>query len=93
MAQVDISDIRRAERMLRDLEGDYIKEFRKDVKNIAKPIQQSIKSNIKNTKMNPPLSGMTQVHFGRVAWGTDYTPAGSRRPKPIKSALIQRVPE
>ena len=93
MAQVEISDIRRAERMLRDLEGDYIKEFRKDVKDIAKPIQQSIKSNIKSTKMNPPLSGMTQVHFGRVAWGTDYTPAGSRRPKPIKSALIQRVPE
>ena len=93
MAQVEISDIRRAERMLRDLEGDYIKEFRKDIKAIAKPIQQSIKSGITNTKMNPPLSGMTQVHFGRVAWGTNYAPAGARRPKPIKSALIQRVPE
>jgi len=93
MAQVEVTDIRRAERMLRDLEGDYIKEFRKDIKSIAKPIQQGIKSGITNTKMNPPLSGMTQVHFGRVAWGTDYAPSGSRRPKPIKSALIQRVPE
>ena len=92
MAQVEISDIRRAERMLRDLEGDYIKEFRKDVKNIAKPIQRKIKSGIKGTKMNPPLSGMKQVHYGRVAWGTNYTPSGEKRPKPIKSALIQRTP-
>src|SRR6056297_2599533 len=93
MAQVEVTDIRRAERMLRDLDKEYIKEFRKDIKSIAKPIQQGIKSGITNTKMNPPLSGMTQVHFGRVAWGTDYAPAGARRPKPIKSALIQRVPE
>ena len=93
MAQVEVTDIRRAERMLRDLDKEYVKEFRKDIKAIAKPIQQGIKSGITNTKMKPPLSGMKQVHFGRVAWGTNYTPAGSRRPKPIKSALIQRVPE
>lgn len=92
MAQVQISDIRRAERMLRSLEGDYIKEFRKDIKSIAKPIQKAIKSGITNTKMNPPLSGMKQVHFGRVAWGTDFS-GGGRRPKPIKSALIQRTPQ
>jgi len=92
MAQVEVTDIRRAERMLRDLDQQYIKEFRKDVKSIAKPIQNSIKTGITNTKLNPPLSGMKQVHFGRVAWGTDYAPSGPR-PKPIKSALIQRVPE
>jgi len=93
MAQVEVTDIRRAERMLRDLDKEYVKEFRKDIKAIAKPIQQGIKSGITNTKMKPPLSGMKQVHFGRVAWGTNYAPAGARRPKPIKSALIQRVPE
>jgi len=93
MAQVEISDIRRAERMLRDLDKEYVKEFRTDIKGIAKPIQQSIKTGITNTKMDPPLSGMKQVHFGRVAWGTNYAPSGARRPKPIKSALIQRVPE
>ena len=93
MAQVEVTDIRRAERMLRDLDKEYVKEFRKDIKAIAKPIQQGIKSGITNTKMKPPLSGMKQVHFGRVAWGTNFAPAGAKRPKPIKSALIQRVPE
>lgn len=92
MAQVEISDIRRAERMLRDLDKEYVKEFRQDIKSIAKPIQQSIKSGITYTKMNPPLSGMQQVHFGRVAWGTNFATAGSKRPKPIKSALIQKTP-
>ena len=93
MAQIEISDIRRAERMLRDLDEDYVKEFRKDIKSVAKPIQQSIKSGITYTKMNPPLSGMRQVHFGRVAWGTDYAPGGAPRPKPVKSALIQKTPQ
>lgn len=92
MAQIDVSDIRTAERLLRDLDSDYLKEFRKDVKDIAKPVQREIKTGITYTKMNPPLTGMKQVHFGRVAWGTDYAGSG-KRPKPIKSALIQRVPE
>jgi len=92
MAQIEISDIRRAERMLRDLDKEYVKEFRQDIKAIAKPIQQSIKSGITYTKMSPPLSGMQQVHFGRVAWGTDFAPGGAKRPKPIKSALIQKTP-
>jgi len=93
MARVEITDIRRAERMLRDLDAEYLKEFRQDIKSIAKPLQQSIKSGINYTKANPPLSGMKQVHFGRVAWGTDYAPGGAPRPKPIKSALIQRTPQ
>lgn len=93
MAKVEITDIRRAERMLRDLDAEYLKEFRQDIKSIAKPLQQKIKSRITYTKASPPLSGMRQVHFGRVAWGTDYTPSGEKRPKPIKSALIQRTPQ
>jgi len=93
MARIEITDIRRAERMLRDLDAEYVKEFRQDIKAIAKPIQQSIKSGITYTKANPPLSGMRQVHFGRVAWGTNFAPAGAKRPKPIKSALIQRTPQ
>ena len=101
MARIEITDIRNAERMLRDLDEDYVKEFRKDIKSVAKPIQQSIKSGITYTKANPPLKGrapdykygMRQIHYGRVAWGTDYAPGGEKRPKPIKSALIQRVPE
>lgn len=93
MANVEISDIKRAERMLRDLEGDYLKTFRREAKEIGKPVQKNIKSAITYTKMSPPLSGMRQVHFGRVAWGTTYAPSSAPRPKPIKSALIQRTPE
>lgn len=93
MASVDITDIKRAERMLRDLGGDYLKTFRKEAKEIAKPVQDKIKSSITHTKGSPPLSGMKQVHFGRVAFGTTYAPAGAPRPKPIKSALIQRTPQ
>ena len=92
MARVDITDIRVAERMLKDLDEDYLKEFRKDVKDIAKPVQRRIKAGITYTKMNPPIRGMKQVHFGRVAWGTNWAGDGPK-PKPAKSALIQRVPE
>jgi len=99
MADIEISDIRRAERMLRDLDKDYVKEFRKDVRAIAKPIQQSIKSGITYSKSNPPLRGrspeykygMRQIHYGRVAWDTDHA-GGDKRPKPAKSALIQKTP-
>ena len=92
MARVDITDIRVAERMLKDLDQQYLKEFRNDVKGIAKPVQRHIKAGITYTKANPPIRGMKQVHFGRVAWGTNWAGDGPK-PKPVKSALIQRVPE
>lgn len=92
MARVEITDIRVAERMLKDLDQDYLKEFRKDVRDIAKPLQKKIKAGIKYSRMNPPIRGMKQVHFGRVAFGTTWGGDGPK-PKPAKSALIQRVPE
>lgn len=92
MARIEITDIRNAERMLKDLDQNYLKEFRKDIRAIAKPVQREIKAGITYTKANPPISGMKQVHFGRVAWGTDYS-SGGPAPKPIKSALIQRTPQ
>lgn len=92
MARVDITDIRVAERMLKDLDDNYLKEFRKDVRGLAKPVQDRIKAGITYTKMNPPISGMKQVHFGRVAWDTNWAGDGPK-PKRAKSALIERVPE
>jgi len=92
MARVEVTDIRVAERMLKDLDEDYLKEFRQDVRAIAKPLQKKIKAGITYTKMNPPIRGMKQVHFGRVAFGTNWAGDGPK-PKPAKSALIQRVPE
>lgn len=66
------------------LDKEYVKQLRKDFRQIAKPVQASVKSAIP-TKANPPLSGMRQVHFGRLAWGSRYG-AGA---KPSKSVLIQ----
>ena len=93
MARISITDIRVAERMLKDLDQDYLKEFRKEIRAIAKPVQRQIKSRITYTRSNPPISGMKQVHFGRVAWGTTYQSGGGPAPKPAKSALIQRTPQ
>jgi len=93
MARIEITDIRNAERMLRDLDGDYLKEFRKEIKAIAKPVQREIKAGITYTRANPPIRGMKQVHFGRVAWGTTYQSPNAPAPKPAKSALIQRTPQ
>ena len=53
------------------LDREYVKQLRKDFKAIARPVQQSVKKNIP-TKARPPLSGMRQVHFGRLAWGSRY---------------------
>lgn len=75
---------------IRKIDQRYINDFRANAREIAKPVQQGIKRELNRfSRANPPLSGMRQVHFGRVAWGTDYAPAGSPRPKPYNSALIE----
>lgn len=82
-------------RILRGIDDDYYKSFRANAKSIAKPVQAEIKRGIikKGTKMNPPLSGMRQVHFGRVAWGSDWAGSGSvSKPKPADSAIIEVPP-
>lgn len=66
------------------LDKEYVKQLRKDFKAIARPVQESVKSAIPS-KANPPMSGMRQVHFGRLAWGSRFG-AGS---KPSKSVLVQ----
>jgi hypothetical protein len=76
-------------RILRSLDEDYFKQFRRDVKDIAGGVRDSIQRELRTfSRANPPLSGMRQVHFGRVAFGTTYAPAGRSRPKPYDSALI-----
>ena len=76
-------------RILKSLDDDYYKQFRRDVKDIAGGVRNSIQRELRKfSRANPPLSGMRQVHFGRVAWGTTYAPAGRPRPKPYDSALI-----
>lgn len=71
-------------RTIMKLDRDYVKQLRKDFKAIAKPVQAEVKKAIP-TKAKPPLSGMRQVHFGRLAWGTTF----GNKPKPTRSVLIQ----
>jgi len=83
-----ITDYREVIRKLQKLDSQYVTQMRKNFREIAKPVQTEIKRQIP-AKMNPPISGMRQVHFGRVAWGTNHQAEGYPRPKPAKSALIQ----
>lgn len=88
-SRLEITNLDETLRILKGLDEDYFKQFRRDVKNIAGGVRDGIQRELrKYSRANPPLSGMRQVHFGRVAWGTTYAPAGSRRPKPYDSALI-----
>lgn len=89
-ARFEITNVHDVLRILKSLDEDYYKQFRAEAKNIAKPVRDSIQGELRKfSRANPPLSGMRQVHFGRVAWGTDYAPAGRPRPKPYDSALIE----
>lgn len=92
---VHYTDFYWVQKQLKELDNDYYKEFRREAKFLAKPLQKEIKREISRagTRSNPPLSGMTQVNFGRVAWGTTYSPAGYSKPKPANSALIELPPQ
>ena len=74
-------------KVLRDIDSKWIGEMRKDFRKIGKIAQKEV-SNAIPGKGSPPLSGMKQVHFGRLAWGTTYGGAG-KKPRPAKSVLIQ----
>jgi hypothetical protein len=82
--RLEITNWNEVMKVLVKLDKDYVKQLRKDFRAIAKPVQKEIKSAIPS-KSKPPLSGMRQVHFGRLAWGSSFG-AGH---KPSKSVLIQ----
>lgn len=83
-ARLEITNWNEVMKQLRDLDKDYIKELRKDFRRIAKEPQRLVKAAIPG-RSQLPLSGMRQVHFGRLAWGSRFG-AGA---KPSKSVLIQ----
>lgn len=73
---------------LKDIDADYVVGLRKNFKRIARGPQQSVQRAIPG-KSKPPLTGMTQVWFGRLAWGSTWGGIGGSSPKPSKSVLIQ----
>jgi hypothetical protein len=74
-AEVTASDIKRINKMLKEFEPGLLKEIRREIKTIAKPIDDQIKRNIPST---PPMSGMGGVvksrngnyyiNEGRLRW-------------------------
>lgn len=90
---VEYTDFNYVMKELRELDNDYYKEFRRNAKEVAKDLQSEIQTGIRKagTRANPPLSGMKQVHFGRTAWGSNFSD-GSVKAKPADSAIIQVPP-
>lgn len=85
--RLEITNYNEIYRTLLKIDKVYLRELRKDFKKIGKPVQASIRKAIP-ARNKPPLSGMKQVHFGRLAWGTTYA-GGGDKPKTAKSVLIQ----
>ena len=84
---IEITNMDEVLKVLRDIDSKWIGEMRKDFRKVGKIAQKEV-SNAIPGKGSPPLSGMRQVHFGRLAWGTTYGGAGTK-PRPAKSVLIQ----
>jgi hypothetical protein len=74
-------------RELNKLDKTWVTELKKDFRRIAKEPQKAVQNAIPS-RSRAPLSGMKQVHFGRLAWGTTYA-GGGPKPKPAKSVLVQ----
>jgi hypothetical protein len=82
--RLEITNWNEVMKVLVKLDKTYVKAMRADFRRIAKSVQDEVRKGIPN-KSNPPLSGMKQVHFGRLAWGSSY----GKGAKPAKSVLIQ----
>lgn len=87
--QLNSSDIREMNRALKQIEPNLLKQMRKEIKAIAKPIEQQMKANIPN---RPPMSGMGGVvkyrdgsyaiNEGRLRWdGQGLNPAAGKMSK------------
>lgn len=87
VVRLEITNLAEVLKVLKDLDQEYIKNLRKNFKAVGKEAQTAVKRAIPD-KNNPPMSGMRQVHFGRLAWGTTWG-GGGGRPRPAKSVLIQ----
>ncbi len=77
-AVVELSDWRYLIKELNKLNREMHKELKKDFRQIAAPVQKSIKNEISK---RPPLSQMAKAKIpGRTTWGTG---------KPARSAIIR----
>lgn len=84
VVRLEITNWNEIMKTLRGLDKKYVQDLRKEFRSIAKPVQDKVRRAIPS-KAKPPLSGMKQVHFGRLAWGSTY----GAKAKPAKSVIIQ----
>ena len=77
--ELSASDIKAMNRRLREIEPSLLKQMRKDIKDIAKPVQTQIKQNIPSSA---PMSGMAKGS-GRLSW------FGSTKPQ--TTAIYNRI--
>lgn len=82
--RLEITNWNEVMKVLVKLDKTYVSAMRAEFKKIARPVQQEVKNAIPG-RGKPPLSGMKQVHFGRLAWGSTY----GKGAKPSKSVLVQ----
>ena len=85
--RLEITNYNEIYRTLLKLDKTYLAQLKRNYKDIGRDVQTAIRKAIPS-KAKPPLPGMKQVHFGRLAWGTTYSPDG-KRPRNSKSVLIQ----
>lgn len=86
--RLEITNWNEVMKVLKDIDGDYVKSLRRNFKQIAQGPKQKITKAIPG-KNSPPLRNMKQVWFGRLAWGTTWGGVGGEPPKPAKSVLVQ----
>jgi hypothetical protein len=100
--ELNSKDIRDMNRALREIEPGLLKEMRKDIRQIAKPIEKRMKSNIPST---PPMSGMGAVvkyksgnyaiNEGRLRWdGQGLNPSAGKMRKnyaPNSTSISQAI--
>jgi hypothetical protein len=55
IANLDVGDVKRMLKRLKDIEPGLVREYRREIKKIAQPVVTQMKTNIPN---NPPMSGM-----------------------------------
>jgi hypothetical protein len=77
---LDITDYRKMMVTVRKIEPTLIKQMRSDIRDIASPIRDDIKSAIPSTR---PLSGMV-TKVGRLSWTKTMNTA-----RPLKSVTIE----
>lgn len=89
--KVYATDWRLFAKELNKTDKEAAKQLRRDFKVIMRPVQKSVKDEIKTLKRSGPMKGMR--HGGRTGWGTNFGsvggPVSGAKRYPYDSVLIE----